>query len=98
MSKAREQPSYEEAIQQLEAILEQAESGELGLEESLAQFERATKLLAKCQTILDKAQARIAKLTADGKGGLRVESPRGDEQDAAPAGEDVDEGDLAPPP
>ncbi|MAX22943.1 MAG: exodeoxyribonuclease VII small subunit [Phycisphaeraceae bacterium] len=63
---------FEESIEQLEEIIEQIESGEIGLEDSITQYEKGTKLIEKCRAILDRAQARIAELTVDGNGELKA--------------------------
>ncbi len=67
------QLKFEEAVERVESIIEQIESGQIGLEESLSEYERATKLLAGCKSILATAQKRIAKLAADAEGRLSVE-------------------------
>jgi len=65
---------YEQAIEQLEALIERIESGEIGLEESLKQYEHGVKLIQRCRAILDSAETRITELTAGG-GGELVEEP-----------------------
>jgi exodeoxyribonuclease VII small subunit len=64
---------YEQAIEQLEDLIDAIESGEVGLEESLAQYEKGTKLIQHCRDILNTAEKRIAELTEDDEGGLEVE-------------------------
>ncbi len=61
--------SFESALEQLEAIVRQLESGEAPLDESIALYERGDKLRAQCEARLKAAQARIEKiqLDADGK-------------------------------
>ncbi len=59
------QTSYEAAIERLEEIIERIESGEAGLEESLGLFEEGVKLRDRCRAILDRAEQRIAELTAE---------------------------------
>jgi exodeoxyribonuclease VII small subunit len=61
--------SFEEAMKQLEEIVDSLESGVLGLEESLDTFERGMFLVRTCQEKLDNAETKIAKLveTKDGK-------------------------------
>ncbi|MEW5865910.1 MAG: exodeoxyribonuclease VII small subunit [Bacillota bacterium] len=54
--------SFERAIKQLEETVSLLESGELGLEESLAAFEKGMSLVRICQEKLDEAETRIAKL------------------------------------
>jgi len=71
MARSKEKtPSFERAIEQLEAITDQIESGQIGLEESLKQYEQGMKLIKQCRSILDAAEKRIAHLGADGAGGL----------------------------
>ena len=55
--------SYEDAVAQVEAIVEKIESGELGLEASVAEYERAAKLLKRCREVLKKAELRVTELS-----------------------------------
>lgn len=61
---------FEEAIEQLEAIIEGIESGDVGLEQSLAEYEKGMKLIGQCRGILGRAEKRITELTKDGQGNL----------------------------
>ncbi|MFP6770475.1 MAG: exodeoxyribonuclease VII small subunit [Planctomycetaceae bacterium] len=54
---------FEEALQQLQGIVEALESGTLGLEESLGQFEKGIGLLKTCNDVLERAEQRIEILT-----------------------------------
>jgi exodeoxyribonuclease VII small subunit len=63
---------FEEAVEQLENILQQIEAGNLGLEESLSGYERGMTLIGHCRTLLAKTEKRIAELTADNQGRLVV--------------------------
>ena len=62
------EPSFEQAIDKLEDLIEQIESGEVGLEEAIAQYEQGQSLIKRCRGILDKAERRIAELTQDADG------------------------------
>ncbi|MEM9345191.1 MAG: exodeoxyribonuclease VII small subunit [Planctomycetota bacterium] len=62
------EPSFEQAIDKLEDLIEQIESGEVGLEEAIAQYEQGQALIKRCRGILDKAERRIAELTHDEDG------------------------------
>ncbi len=66
--------SYEQAIEELEAIMDDIESGEAGLEASLQASQRATLLIRHCRAILDQVRTRVAELTRDAEGQL-VEDP-----------------------
>ncbi len=56
---------YEDAMKQLESIVDQLESGAISLEDSLKAFERGRALSNHCRSILDNATKRIQTLTAD---------------------------------
>lgn len=53
---------FEQALEELEAIVAELESGELPLDDMLTRFERAMKLKQRCTTMLEKAEARIREL------------------------------------
>lgn len=55
-------PDFEKSLAELEALVERLESGELSLDESLAQFKRGVELTRHCQAVLDKAQQSVEKL------------------------------------
>jgi exodeoxyribonuclease VII small subunit len=55
--------SFEQALDRLEEIVEQIESGEVPLEESIEKYEEGTKLVKQCRRILDTAEHKIQLLT-----------------------------------
>lgn len=61
--------SFEDALRALEEVVRRLESGDVPLDESIAQYERGEALRRHCQARLDAAQARIEKIVAgpDGK-------------------------------
>jgi len=60
---AQSPPSFEQAIAELEALVDTLEKGELTLEESLAAFERGIGLTRACQKALDEAEQKVRILT-----------------------------------
>jgi exodeoxyribonuclease VII small subunit len=52
-------PAFEKALQELEALVEQMEQGELSLEESLAHFEKGVQLSRACQQALRDAEQKV---------------------------------------
>ena len=74
-SESTEPIRFEDAIDQVERIVDKIESGQGGLEQSLVDYERATKLIGHCRSILTVAQKRIAELTCDAQGQLQVVNP-----------------------
>ncbi len=58
------QMSFEEALQALEKVVRDLESGEVPLDRSIDLYERGEELRRHCQARLDAAQARIEKIVA----------------------------------
>ena len=58
--------SFEEAYSQLEELVAKLESGDMSLEESVSLFERGKELATHCQSLLDKAELRVKKISDDG--------------------------------
>lgn len=54
-----EKPSFEQALAELESLVETMEQGELSLEESLKSFERGVILTRICQQALKEAEQKI---------------------------------------
>ena len=57
--------NFEKAIKDLEKIVEDLESGELSLEQSLKTFEKGIKLTRQCQGELEKAELKVKKLVEE---------------------------------
>ena len=62
MTKKEENLSFEQALQQLERLVNELEQGELPLETSLEKFEQAVKLSRLSQTQLQNAEQKVATL------------------------------------
>ncbi len=72
---------FEDALERLELIVDQLESGNLALEESLKVFEEGVGLARRCAKYLDDAEKRIEILTRDENGLLTTESLAIDEDE-----------------
>ncbi len=59
---------FEQAMAELERIVRELESGDLGLDQSLALYERGVALVRSCGAQLDAAEARLQVLTLDAAG------------------------------
>lgn len=68
MGKANKPLKFEEAMRRLDEIVRAMESGEIGVEESIAQYEEAMRLAAHCRQILDQAEQRIQQIQLDAAG------------------------------
>jgi exodeoxyribonuclease VII small subunit len=60
--KREELPDFEKSLEELERLVEQLESGDLSLDESLKQFRRGVELTRHCQGVLEKAQQTVEQL------------------------------------
>ena len=54
--------NFEKSLEELEGIVEDLESGDLSLENSLKSFEKGIKLARQCQEQLSKAELQVQKL------------------------------------
>ena len=62
MAKTKKSVDFEEALDQLEELVEDMENGDLTLEESLKAFEQGIKLTRECQTALSQAEQKVQML------------------------------------
>jgi len=60
--KSAELPDFEKALAELESLVEQLESGDLNLDQSLKQFKRGVELTRHCQGVLEQAQQTVEQL------------------------------------
>ena len=54
-----ERPSFEQALKELEDIVQRLEQEEVSLEESIELYQKGVKLSKKCSEILEKAELKI---------------------------------------
>ena len=65
--------TFEEALRELEGIVNRLEEGDLPLEEALQFFEEGVKLSRYCHTKLDEAQKRVEILLKDERGTMTAQ-------------------------
>ena len=68
---------FETALEDLEQVVEQLESGELSLEESLTAFERGVGLVRFCNQKLTEVEKKIEMLVRDKEGKLELKELAG---------------------
>jgi exodeoxyribonuclease VII small subunit len=73
MSKAAEKINFEESFARLEVILDKMNSGKVTLDESLALYEEADKLISACTLKLNAAENRIEMLIKKRNGELELD-------------------------
>jgi exodeoxyribonuclease VII small subunit len=59
-----DEPTFESAQRELDAIVERLESGEASLDEAIRLWERGEELYRFCLARLDRAQGRIEELAS----------------------------------
>lgn len=57
--KTETKPSFEEALSELEGLVDAMEKGDFSLEESLKSFERGVELTRTCQEALKQAEQKV---------------------------------------
>lgn len=63
--------NFEAALEELEAVVEQLETGELPLEESLVAFETGVGLVVHCNRKLTEAEKKVELLVKDKEGKMQ---------------------------
>ena len=60
--------TFEQALAELETIVTRLERGDVPLEESVAIYERGEALKKRCDSLLNQADERVQKISADREG------------------------------
>ncbi len=55
--------SFEEALEELESMVETIESGDLPLEKLIANYEHGAALISHCESVLENARKRLELIT-----------------------------------
>ena len=66
-------PDFETSLKELEEIVEQLETSDLALDETLAKYEKGIKIYKQCYQILEKAEKKINILLKSSTGDIRTE-------------------------
>lgn len=82
-------PSFEEALEELDAMVETMESGQLPLEQLISSYERGAELISHCESVLGNARKRLDLITLKPKaaaGQSSTDSPDNFNQEDAQEG------------
>lgn len=77
--KEKKEPKFEEALEKLEKIVEDLESGDLSLEDSMKRYEEGIRLSKLCSKRLEEAKKKIELLLKSDDGKFLTKSLDGDE-------------------
>ena len=67
--------SFEDAMKELETVVNRLESGDVPLEDSIKLYERGAALKEHCQKKLAEAEEKVAQITFDGEGNPKGAAP-----------------------
>lgn len=67
---AEKKLTFEQAMNRLEEIVAQLETGDHPLDRAFSLYEEGAKLMKQCSAMLDKAEQKVMKLKTDGNGEL----------------------------
>jgi len=65
------QLTYEQALAELDALIERLEGGQIALDEAITAYERGARLTRRCSELLDRTEQRISQLVVGGDGSLK---------------------------
>ncbi len=66
----KKNPSFEDAMQELESSVSKLESGSLSLDDSLKEFENAVKLIKLCNDKISAAEQKVKLLIENSDGSV----------------------------
>ena len=75
MQKEVKNISFEEALKELESIVQKLESGQVKLEEAVAAYEKGVQMQKICEEKLKEAQMKVEKLILDKEGNHKGKEP-----------------------
>ena len=73
-------PSFEQTLEELEAVVERLEQGDAPLEESLQNFQSGMQMAARLRVQLEQAEQRIAEVIEKHGGGTEVRPMESDDE------------------
>lgn len=56
--------TFEDSIEEVERIIDRIERGEVGLEDSLREYERGVEIIRRCRGVLKQAEVKVEELTS----------------------------------
>ncbi|NIZ12149.1 exodeoxyribonuclease VII small subunit [Phaeobacter sp. HF9A] len=63
-----EEMSFEQAMKELERVVDQLERGDVALDKSIDLYDRGAKLKKRCEDELKRAEEKVAAITLDANG------------------------------
>lgn len=63
-----EEMTFEQAMRELESVVDQLENGDVALDASITLYERGAALKKRCEEELKRAEEKVAAITLDASG------------------------------
>jgi exodeoxyribonuclease VII small subunit len=89
---SKDEVNFERAMERLETIVDEMESGKMMLEELIVRYEEGMKLVGICQERLASAEKRIEIITRNHAGKAEVKEFEPAAADTSPAAKSEDQG------
>ncbi len=67
--------SFEQAMKELETVVDQLERGDVALDQSITLYERGAALKKRCEDELKRAEEKVAAITLDQNGAASGTTP-----------------------
>ena len=99
-AKPKKAPSFEEALEELETMVETMESGQLPLEKLISSYERGAALINHCEEVLGDARKRLELITLKPKPSTKEteegtkDSTQQEAQEGSPASKDNNDDEI----
>lgn len=74
--------SFEQALKELEAIVQELEAGKVDLEKSIERYERGEALKSHCERLLKEAEGRVERIRLNAGGKPTAAEPLDGDEDA----------------
>ena len=84
-------PSFEEALIELDQMVEAMESSQLPLEELITNYERGAELISHCESVLSDARKRLELITLKPKASSKGNQNDSTKDEASASNNDNDE-------
>jgi exodeoxyribonuclease VII small subunit len=73
-----ERPTFERALERLEAIVRELEEGQVGLADAMTRYQQGVHLLRYCHELLQRAERQVALLSGVDAEGKPISAPLDD--------------------
>lgn len=88
------QPTFEQALAELEKLVAALEEDQLPLEKLVENYEQGSKLLARCESVLESARKRLELITLNGSAGNDAAEPEAAQENDTDSSADQEDDEI----